>query len=823
MFLLNFYRNSYINHIKRFIRLSISLIILILLSSCSKELDSNTIIYNNDQHSMYGKVLEEIFPSYIIEQGENKAYYTLDNGNISEGFDSQAVGALETGIAKYWYPQYLATVIIAVDRDRSTSRVSSWTDLLGIEEEIGFSDSPGNAQMLTAAMSYGLEGEEYSLTKAIELLGTLNDEKRLKINSFEAPVIICYDYQAAALINSGRNIEMIIPDEGSFTYEKGLLSNKKLVFGGNENKLLLESKFRLLDGRSDSSIYPSRRSYLSASRINDYKHFATSTRKVNCLIQRQVLNSKKAMSIDNREHLHFALIYIIIITIWIASIINRSMQKGVSYAAFFTGVILSGWIFIRLIKYQIELNSLASRYLWYSFYIFQLTLPLVLLWMAWAIDKPEDKIFPPKWWKGMLILSGILIVLVFTNDLHGLVLELDLTRPDWDINYAYGFGYYIILSVCMLNLIVVFAILLKKGIRNPRKKAFIFPVLTFIMFAIYNYKYIVRDPLFYATDLTIVTGIFTMLMFEVCIRSRLIPVNTKYVELFTESPLKMKILNKEGEVVLASKSSSPLENEKINKILLSSPISIIQDDGYSLLANPIPGGHAIWHDDVSKLYNLHMEVYESTKMLTEANNILMEEKKLKRSINEKKAKKQLIEQLELEIAKSIEDLKNMIEKLPYSKEKSKEGIRIALLLCYIKRRCNLFFQEKESNLINLNQLILYIDELIEISKYIDFQVVSINKVEGKIDIRHARLFYDSFYMIVGMALERSCPYIIVDFEKDEEFLSMRFLPAEDIGTSKEYSKLALAIVAVNGKIERKVLEDTVGINISFPKGGVFYD
>ena len=214
------------------------------------------------------------------------------------------------------------------------------------------------------------------------------------------------------------------------------------------------------------------------------------------------------MSIDNREHQHFVLVYIIIITIWSASVVRRSMQKGISYAAFFTGIILYGWTLVRLIKYQIEGVPTLTRYLWYAFYIFQLSLPLVLLWMAWAIDKPQDKIVPPRWWRIMAILISFSILLVFTNDLHGLVFHLDLSRPDWNINYSYGWGYYTVLFIGMSSLVAVFVILVQKSIRNPRKKGFIFPLGIFFLFSAYTYGYITRNSFVYETDLTLVKGCF---------------------------------------------------------------------------------------------------------------------------------------------------------------------------------------------------------------------------------------------------------------------------------------------------------------------------
>ena len=235
--------------------LATTIIITAFASGCTKESKSNLVKCTMDDYSLYPKVVEQILPNFIIEESENKAYYLL-NGSIVEAFDTQAVGALETGIAKHWYPQYLATVIIAIDRDQTNEVVTSWKDLFATQQEVGFFDTPGNVQMLTAAMSHGLEGKNYSLSKTIELLTSLHDNNRLKVNSFEPPIIICYDYQAATLKGNGRNIEIIIPEEGTFTYEKGLLSNEKLNFVGDIDKLLLESKLRLLDGQSDLSLYP---------------------------------------------------------------------------------------------------------------------------------------------------------------------------------------------------------------------------------------------------------------------------------------------------------------------------------------------------------------------------------------------------------------------------------------------------------------------------------------------------------------------------------------------------------------------------------------
>ncbi len=784
----------------------------------SNQINSNAITLNIDENSTYPRVIKKTLSSFSLEQSENEPYYILNAGGITEAFDTQAVGAVKAKIAKYWYPHYLTTVIIAIDRDQTDALVTSWKDLISTQEEVGFFYTPGNLQMLTAAISYGLEGEELSLEETIQLLSYLNEENRLKINSFDTPIIICFDHQATKFIENGRNIEIIIPSEGTYTYEKGLLSNEKLNFQGDVDKLLIEANLRPLDGQNNSSLYPEQEDYKPAVRVKDYNKFSEFTQNIEPKMERYVFKSQLYMSIGNDEHLFFALMFIIVTIIWINFLLYRSIQKGVSYASFFTGIILISWILVRLIKYQIDTIPTLTRYLWYSFYIFQLSLPLVLLWMAWAIDKVKDRILPPKWWRIIAIIVGLLIVMVFTNDLHGLVLKLDLSRSDWGINYGYGFGYYIIVFISMANLITVFAILVGKSIKNTRSKRCVFPILVFILFVIYNYKYISRDPLMYQTDLTIITGIFTMLTFEAYIWSGLIPVNNKYIDIFKKSPLRMQIVDKDGLVKIEAESAISLDQNTLNKVLdsLANPI---WDKELLIFANPIPGGYAVWQEDVSSIYELNREIEKSTQMLIKANDILAEEEKIKRLASDKNLKKKLMGKLEDEVAVSLKELENRIEKLSGSKNDPKETTSIALLLCYIKRRCNFFFYEKEKDTMNIEELVIYIEEFSEIIGYQNLRIVTLNQIEGEISIRYATLFYEFAYLMADLAVNKSLTHSIQDLEIKDSSFGMGFLASKDFEEFKIKSSFINNIESLGGKIVIKDLEDTLSVRASLPKGG----
>jgi len=92
------------------------IILALFLSSCASMPQQDFISCERDPHSRYMEVLESSFPSLAINRNESDIFRELNNGTATEAFYTQAIPALRDGIAAYWYPQYLATVVIASDR-----------------------------------------------------------------------------------------------------------------------------------------------------------------------------------------------------------------------------------------------------------------------------------------------------------------------------------------------------------------------------------------------------------------------------------------------------------------------------------------------------------------------------------------------------------------------------------------------------------------------------------------------------------------------------------------------------------------------------------
>jgi len=487
----------------------------------------------------------------------------------------------------------------------------------------------------------------------------------------------------------------------------------------------------------------------------------------------------------------------VLIVVWISAVMRRVMQKGVRRVSLLIFFLLLGWINVRLLKYQMPLGAL-SRYFWYAYYPFLLALPLALLLLAWAIDQPEDRMKPPAWFLFPAAAGVSLVALVFTNDLHNWVFRLDLSRPDWAFEYGYGPGYYLVMAFGVATALAALVILLIKSGHIPRKSRLLYPLAPCVLLAVYGVAFLLRVPLIWKSDVTMVYGLFALLLIETSIRAGMIPVNTKYAALFTHSPLAMRIIDSEDNIVLSS---------------ISGPLR--RDDNTLLFATPIAGGRALWQEDMTALNRLHQEMEESVRKLTVANAMLAEEESIQRAVEEENARTLLLSQLEAEIAGHTARLSNMIEN-------RESAARIVLLVCYIKRRCNLFFRDRETQSLPSDELAIYIDELTELAGYAGLQIVSASEMNTSLELRRATLLYDVFYGVVDWAIsgagsqESGDRHMLASLGCEDETILMRLQYPGDVRLFQTEEGLAGAIASAGGVMEVKNLGDAVGINLSFP-------
>ena len=90
------------------------------------------------------------------------------------------------------------------------------------------------------------------------------------------------------------------------------------------------------------------------------------------------------------------------------------------------------WMTLRAIKYNspADINT-YGRYLWYSYYIAMVFLPLMMFFAMLNIGKPENTNNR----KYLLIIpAAVLVLLVMTNDFHQLAFVFEPDFHNWNNN-----------------------------------------------------------------------------------------------------------------------------------------------------------------------------------------------------------------------------------------------------------------------------------------------------------------------------------------------------------------------------------------------------
>ena len=107
------------------------------------------------------------------------------------------------------------------------------------------------------------------------------------------------------------------------------------------------------------------------------------------------------------------------------------------------GCLMVFWFFVRTVKFHIFHDPLGEHICWYLYYIPMILIPVLGLAAAMFLGEKEEE----KTVRKIIILltvAAILIVSVFTNDLHQLVFRFSKQPPFSDKDYSYGIVFMVI-------------------------------------------------------------------------------------------------------------------------------------------------------------------------------------------------------------------------------------------------------------------------------------------------------------------------------------------------------------------------------------------
>lgn len=799
-------------------RWSLLILLCLLLTGCSAEASGGQLISAAEGSGAYSEALLPFLPGYALRDGEDTLYAEVSRGNAVACFDVQAIPAMDRGVGRYWYPHVSATVVLAVDRTRTDAVITGWNSLRESRVPVGMSSFSVVRNMLAiGAMSYGLNPKEPTKGDALDFLEQLCQNGGFELDGSDAPILICLDYEAAAWNRSGGTYEIIVPVEGTLTYRMGLLSDTPLTLEPGLDETLLSAGLPLADGERPTDFPGDYRSARTLSE-EDYGWFLELTGDISRDLRRQVLHIRRYTTADLREHILSALFLAAAILLWKGTVSHRMIRRDVRRVVGVMGWLMVGWLLLRLFKYQLTADGLLCRMCWYGYYIFQLALPVTLLYLAVILDHPEGEKKPlrPLW--PPLACYALSVLLVLTNDLHQLVFRFD-PAGDWASDYRYGPGYWGVMALSLLFLARAVWKLLHRGRYSPYWAGRVVPLLFCAGLLAYITAYIRRVPLAWESDLTVNICVLSALFFESALHAGFIPVNLQYQRLFTATPIGLTLLDEQGRTVLSSRGAPPVSRSIWRRISMDMAHPLLRDSDTQLHAVPIHGGMAVWQEDLSQLNRLRREIQAVQARLEAANALLREESEVKKRLLAAETNRAMFEQLDRDMERRIQTLGRLIETLPETPHPRGLTAYITLCLCHIKRRCNLFFLARQGDGLPGEELSIYLDELAELARYAGLRLLIRCGQRGALEIRRAALCYDFAFEAISWALGENASPLLGYLEPEGAHLVFRFLPGGDPGQWRFSEELTTAAAALGGQIACKDLDDAVGICMTLPLGG----
>ncbi|MCF0151138.1 MAG: hypothetical protein HUJ80_06995, partial [Firmicutes bacterium] len=288
-----------------------------------------------------------------------------------------------------------------------------------------------------------------------------------------------------------------------------------------------------------------------------------------------------------------SVIYMAIPACWSVSIGRRVIQPQLRIYLIAEAWLMVFWIGVRFIKYSFVEDPCLTHWLWYLFYVSQIMMPTVSLFVSEALCKPETH-RTPKRLHYLYLPALLLLALVLTNDLHQMVFVFPADGPRYPTDgYGYGIGFYLIDGWIIGCAAVTFAAILRKSRIPGIKKRILIPMGILTVLIIYLVLYILYVPFIkkWLNDVTVMFCLFLMAVFESFFRLNLIQTNTHYRRLFQITPTPACIVDGDGRQLAASDAYSAIPGDAMHRAEVS---PVILQDRMRVSSAPIRIGHVVW-------------------------------------------------------------------------------------------------------------------------------------------------------------------------------------------------------------------------------------
>lgn len=505
-----------------------------------------------------------------------------------------------------------------------------------------------------------------------------------------------------------------------------------------------------------------------------------------------------------------SVIQISLVIAWCSSVRTRIINKQVRHYLIAVGILLAFWLILRTCKWEFiaQNGTHLGRYLWYSYYIPMVFVPLLGVFIIDHIGKAENYKTPNSL-KYMYIPATFLVTAVFTNDLHQLVFSFPNGLENSESDCIYYILYYITMAWFIL-LGIYFVVMLIKKSRVPGSKHFqklpaVILCISIVFWALYCLHIV-------GGDLAAIDCIMIIALLESAIQIGLIPSNTNYNELFRNSTVSAQIVDTDYQPCMVSGTATPL-TEDVMRSAEAEPVDL----GDTILhSKAITGGHVLWQDDVKQINDLIEQLRDTRERLGESNELLKAELELKENRAGTEEKSRLYDRIAKEVAVQLAKAEELLKLAESEPKQTKSAIaKVSVICAYIKRRGNLLMLGEEGNIIPAIELEYCIRESLDNLRLGDVFTSLDSKCDGTLKLEHAVVAFDFYENIVERLLDDATA-MLIHLDCKDGFIKMRL----QIGCNQDIAEHTLSELSIPcGTVEWDIQDEDVTVTLLLSEGG----
>ncbi len=502
-------------------------------------------------------------------------------------------------------------------------------------------------------------------------------------------------------------------------------------------------------------------------------------------------------------------IHVSLLVTWCISLYRRLMNPQIRRILVSTGTLMTFWLFTKAVKYEfmVSVTDSIGRYIWYSWYIPMLLIPLFGLYVVHYIGKPENYRMP-KWMWSFFGLAIILIVMVLTNDSHQWVFHFENGLANYDKDYGYGFLYFILMAWYIL-LSVYFVVSLLRKCRVPgSKKIQRLPLYIALGGVAFWIVYVLK---LIKVDLTVIDCLIIASLLESALQTGMIPSNTNYREIFSITTVPIQVLDEDYQPHYVSAGALPVSEAQLRQ-----SADGIVDLGDTLLSSaPIKAGRVVWQDDVRRINELRQQLQDTQEQLSEEGILIQAETEVKENRAKADEQNQLYDRIAREVEPQLIKADELLRRIENEPENTKALLsKVCVIGSYIKRRGNLLLLGEENNAVNANELEYCIRESIENLHLGGVYTSFASDCLGKLPIEHITAAYD-FYETLTEQLLDDVTAMLVNLTCKNGNIKMNI----QMGCTEEIAVQTLADVTLSfGNFTYEIMDEDVVVNLTIEGG-----